>query len=325
MRGGQFCCTLKGFEVQTSLPVLPLPPRHILATGNPEAIMEDRFAEVAALLMVAAMLISISCAGETGEPLPDPQAAPVTSPVPAPVATSAKAPTAILPATPFPTSTSTPAPIELPTSVSTSTSTPLPEPTAIPTLTPQPTSIPTAISKPTLPPRPTPTLSPTPTPAPTATPVPLGPYGSIQTGPEVVGMEAFDRLVADLMHRYNLPGGALAIVKDGRLVFARGYGLADIQNQDAPATVRPDSLFRIASLSKQVTAVAVLKLVEEGKLDLDERVFEIRQAVRTVHRLGAISLNRKASFPRSQDRRDHRAATVASMVLHHTPRRRVVG
>ena len=85
-------------------------------------------------------------------------------------------------------------------------------------------------------------------------------------------MEAFDRLVADLMHRYNLPGGALAIVKDGRLVFARGYGLADIQNQEP---VRPDSLFRIASLSKQVTAVAVLKLVEEGKLDLDERVFEI--------------------------------------------------
>ena len=119
---------------------------------------------------------------------------------------------------------------------------------------------------------PTPTLSPTPPPASTATPVPLGPYGSIQTGPEVAGMEAFDRFVADLMHRYNLPGGALAIVKDARLVFARGYGLADIQNQEP---VRPDSLFRIASLSKQVTAVAVLKLVEEGRLDLDEKAFEI--------------------------------------------------
>ena len=85
-------------------------------------------------------------------------------------------------------------------------------------------------------------------------------------------MEAFDRLVPELMHRYNLPGGALAIVKDGRLVFARGYGLADIQNQEP---VQPDSLFRIASLSKQVTAVAALKLVEDGKLDLDENAFEI--------------------------------------------------
>ena len=39
--------------------------------------------------------------------------------------------------------------------------------------------------------------------------------------------------------------------------------------------MQPDSLFRIASLSKQVTAVAILKLVEDGKLDLDEKAFEI--------------------------------------------------
>ena len=90
-------------------------------------------------------------------------------------------------------------------------------------------------------------------------------------------MDTYDRLISEFMDKRDLPGGAIAVVKDGRLVFAKGYGLADIQNQEP---VQPDSLFRIASLSKQVTAVAVLKLVEDGKLDLDARVFEILSAFR---------------------------------------------
>ena len=85
-------------------------------------------------------------------------------------------------------------------------------------------------------------------------------------------MDPYDRLISEFMDKRDLPGGAIAVVKDGRLVFARGYGLADIQSQEP---IQPDSLFRIASLSKQVTAVAVLKLVEDGKLDLDARAFEI--------------------------------------------------
>ena len=85
-------------------------------------------------------------------------------------------------------------------------------------------------------------------------------------------MDTYDRLIPEFMNKHDLPGGAIAVVRDGRLVFARGYGLADIQNQEL---VRPDSLFRIASLSKPVTAVAVLKLVEDGKLDLDAKVFEV--------------------------------------------------
>ena len=61
--------------------------------------------------------------------------------------------------------------------------------------------------------------------------------------------------------------------RQGRTVGLRqGYGLADIENQEP---VQPDSLFRIASLSKAFTAAAILKLVETGKVDLDERAFEI--------------------------------------------------
>lgn len=98
---------------------------------------------------------------------------------------------------------------------------------------------------------------PTPTPAPTPT---VGPG------------EVFDRLIPNLLEKHEVPGAAIAIVKDGRLVLAKGYGLADVENEEP---VEPDSLFRIASISKPITAVAVLKLVEEGKLDLGEKVFDI--------------------------------------------------
>jgi CubicO group peptidase (beta-lactamase class C family) len=90
------------------------------------------------------------------------------------------------------------------------------------------------------------------------------------TGIPVPGMESFDRFMTNLMAMYDIPGAAVAVVKDGRLVFAHGYGLADKENNQL---VQPESLFRIASISKPITAVTVLKLVEEGKLDLDAKVF----------------------------------------------------
>jgi N-acyl-D-amino-acid deacylase len=92
------------------------------------------------------------------------------------------------------------------------------------------------------------------------------------TGIPVPGMESFDRIVTDLMAKWQIPGGQVAVTKDGRLVFAHGYGQADV---DLKQPVQPDSLFRIASISKPITAVAVLKLAEEGRLDLDAKAFRI--------------------------------------------------
>ena len=74
------------------------------------------------------------------------------------------------------------------------------------------------------------------------------------------------------MQARNIPGGALAVVKDGRLAYTRGYGWADRENK-VPA--KPTSLFRIASIAKPFTAVAVLKLVEEQKLKLHARVWDL--------------------------------------------------
>lgn len=83
---------------------------------------------------------------------------------------------------------------------------------------------------------------------------------------------AFDQAMETFMAPRRVPGGALAVVKDRRLVYARGYGWADRENRVAATA---DSLFRIASISKPVTAVAVLKLVEEGRLDLEAKALEL--------------------------------------------------
>jgi N-acyl-D-amino-acid deacylase len=85
-------------------------------------------------------------------------------------------------------------------------------------------------------------------------------------------LKSFDREMEAYMEARKVPGGALAVVKDGRLVYAKGYGWADRDRQER---VQPDSLFRIASISKPVTGVAVLKLVEQGKLRLEDRAFDL--------------------------------------------------
>jgi len=91
--------------------------------------------------------------------------------------------------------------------------------------------------------------------------------------PGAVTPEAsFRPIITGLMDKWGLPGGAVAVVKDGRLVYAEGYGLADRERR-RPAT--PATLFRIASLSKPITAVAVLKLVEQGRIGLDDRPFKL--------------------------------------------------
>ena len=56
------------------------------------------------------------------------------------------------------------------------------------------------------------------------------------------------------------------------MLFSRGYGYADISKREP---VKPSSMFRVASISKPITAVAVLQLIEKGHLKLDDKVFEV--------------------------------------------------
>jgi CubicO group peptidase (beta-lactamase class C family) len=97
------------------------------------------------------------------------------------------------------------------------------------------------------------------------------------TGKIAPGMEPLDTAVVTMMSRHGIPGAALAIAKDGKLVFARGYGWANLA---ANELVQPDTMFGVASLSKSITAAAVLKLVEQGRLSLDDRAFQLLDHIR---------------------------------------------
>jgi CubicO group peptidase (beta-lactamase class C family) len=92
------------------------------------------------------------------------------------------------------------------------------------------------------------------------------------TGPANPKLAAYDNLMTRFMREHKPPGAALAVAYRGRLVYARGFGHADVEKQEP---VHPNSLFRIASLSKPFTSAAVLHLIEKQKLKLDDRIFPI--------------------------------------------------
>ena len=80
----------------------------------------------------------------------------------------------------------------------------------------------------------------------------------------------FDALVPYMLKRNDIAGGVVAVVKDGRVIFAHGYGYADVANR---TPVVPDrTLFRVGSTSKLFTWTSVMQLVAAGKIDLDRDV-----------------------------------------------------
>jgi CubicO group peptidase (beta-lactamase class C family) len=88
------------------------------------------------------------------------------------------------------------------------------------------------------------------------------------SGDAVPSLAAFDATMQSFMQARNIPSGTLAVTKDSRLVLARGYRW----DYDSVDPVQPDSLFRIASLTKPLTASAVMRLVQEGHLNLSDHL-----------------------------------------------------
>ncbi len=76
--------------------------------------------------------------------------------------------------------------------------------------------------------------------------------------------------VAQYMKDYHIPGVSVAVMKDGRLVWAKGYGYA---NKNDGTLVSPNSTFRIASVSKPITSAAIMRLTETTDLKLSDKVF----------------------------------------------------
>ena len=89
----------------------------------------------------------------------------------------------------------------------------------------------------------------------------------ISSGSEFNGIE---KVVNSFLRKWSIAGASIAIAKDGKLIFAQGFGYADTALK---TETEPYSQFRIASISKLVTATAIMKLQEDGRLSLNDTVF----------------------------------------------------
>jgi D-alanyl-D-alanine carboxypeptidase len=78
-----------------------------------------------------------------------------------------------------------------------------------------------------------------------------------------------DDLIEAEMHKQNIPGLSLVVIKDGQIIKAKGYGLANIKLK---IQAKPETIYRIASVSKQFIATGIMLLVQEGKLGLDDPI-----------------------------------------------------
>ncbi len=100
------------------------------------------------------------------------------------------------------------------------------------------------------------------------------PHGDLDS--EALG--AFlDPIFAETMAAEHVPGAAIAIVHDGRIVFARGYGVAQI---DGKPVDPENTLFRIGSVSKAVTALGIVRQIDRGLIGLDDDVNAHLKAIR---------------------------------------------
>lgn len=117
---------------------------------------------------------------------------------------------------------------------------------------------------------------------------------------ETEGGQRLDAYIEKFMKRWEIKGGSLAVMKDGQLIYSKGYGWADEENG---VRMSPGNIFRVASLSKLITATAIMQLCEQGVISLDDKVF------------GEGALLDRDRFSRIRDRRV-RNITVEQLLRH---------
>lgn len=121
---------------------------------------------------------------------------------------------------------------------------------------------------------------------------------------QVVEMK-IDRFVSAEMSRQKIPGMAVAVVKNGEVVLAKGYGFANLEHQ-VPVTTH--SIFNSGSVGKQFTAAAIVHIAEQGKIRLDDHI--ARYLPRTKARWGSITvrhlLTHTSGIPEYEDEIDMR-------------------
>jgi CubicO group peptidase (beta-lactamase class C family) len=95
-------------------------------------------------------------------------------------------------------------------------------------------------------------------------------FAFAQQGVPVPAMSHCDQAMTQFMNTYDIPAATFALAKDGKLVYMRSFGHADIIKTEP---TQPYHMFRIASLSKPITGIAIMKMIEDGALSLTDKVF----------------------------------------------------
>lgn len=87
----------------------------------------------------------------------------------------------------------------------------------------------------------------------------------------LVHADAIDDLVNKTLKEMKVPGASIAIVRDGKILRTGGYGFADVENG---VSATPKTVYQIGSVTKQFTSTLIMKLREEGKIDLEKSIRE---------------------------------------------------
>ena len=112
--------------------------------------------------------------------------------------------------------------------------------------------------------------------------------------------KGFDEFVEEVMADWKVPGLSLAVIKDGKVIYEKGYGFRDIENK---LDVTPETIFPIASTTKAFTGMAAGMLVDEGKLDLDKPIINYMPCIKfkdsytTYHITATDLLNHTSGIP----------------------------
>ena len=98
-----------------------------------------------------------------------------------------------------------------------------------------------------------------------------------KTGADDNRLKPLDDFATEFLKQHNAAGMTIAVAKDGRMVYSKGFGYSDVTSREP---MQPDSAMRIASISKPLTSVALLKMVERRKLSLDEPIMPLLESKR---------------------------------------------
>jgi CubicO group peptidase (beta-lactamase class C family) len=95
---------------------------------------------------------------------------------------------------------------------------------------------------------------------------------ALKTGAQDAVTAKVDAFIKNEMQKQKIPGVSLGVIKNGRLIYANGYGFANVEHKVA---VKPETIFQSGSVGKQFTSMAIMILVEEGKVEVALILIEV--------------------------------------------------